>query len=102
MTRDGMAEPASRDQLLRHKRRKGNIHFPFSADHEQDWHPYPVDPHSAIKHGNSFERHPCHECEVADCPDGSRYEVPCTAITKKANHLEMTLRVIQVSPPLRL
>ena len=24
------------------------IHFPRSADHEQDWQPYPVDPYSAI------------------------------------------------------
>ena len=22
------------------------FHFPCSADHEQDWHPYPVDPYS--------------------------------------------------------
>ena len=25
----------------------GNIHFPCSADHEQDWQPYPVKPYSA-------------------------------------------------------
>ena len=24
------------------------VHFPCSADHEQDWQPYPVDPYSAI------------------------------------------------------
>ena len=23
---------------------KGNINFPCSADHEQDWQPYPIDP----------------------------------------------------------
>ena len=27
---------------------QGNIHFPCSADHEQDWQPYPVDPYSAM------------------------------------------------------
>ena len=27
---------------------RGNVHFPCSADHEQDWQPYPVDPYSAI------------------------------------------------------
>ena len=27
-------------------RRQGNIHFPCSADHEQDWLPYPIDPYS--------------------------------------------------------
>ena len=26
----------------------GEYHFPSSADHEQDWQPYPVDPYSAI------------------------------------------------------
>ena len=48
LTRDGTAEPILRDQILRHARGQGNIHFPCSADHEQDWQPYPVDPYSAI------------------------------------------------------
>ena len=48
LTRDGAAEPVSRDQILRHARGQGNIHVPCSADHEQDWQPYPVDPYSAI------------------------------------------------------
>ena len=25
-----------------------NVHFPCSADHVQDWQPYPVDPYSAM------------------------------------------------------
>ena len=48
LKRDGTAEPVSRDQILRHARGQGNVHFPCSADHEQDWQPYPVDPYSAI------------------------------------------------------
>ena len=48
LTRDGKAEPVSQDQILRHVRIQGNNHFPSSADHEQDWQPYPVDPYSAI------------------------------------------------------
>ena len=48
LTRDGTAESVSRDQILRHVRGQGNIHFPCSADHEQDWQPYLVDPYSAI------------------------------------------------------
>ena len=48
LTRDGTAEPVSRDQVLRRERGQGNIHFPCSADHEHDWQPYPVDPYSAI------------------------------------------------------
>ena len=46
LTRDGTAEPVSRDQILRRDRGQGNYHFPSSADHEQGWQPYPVDPYS--------------------------------------------------------
>ena len=48
LTRDGTADLVSRDQILRHARGQGNIHFPCLADHEQDWQPYSVDPYSAI------------------------------------------------------
>ena len=42
LTRDGTAEPVSRDQILRREQRgQGNIYFPCSADHMQDWQPYP-------------------------------------------------------------
>ena len=34
--------------VIRHARGQGNIHVLGSADHEQDWQPYPVDPYSAI------------------------------------------------------
>ena len=46
LTREGTAEPVSRDQILRRERGQGNIHFRCSADHEQDWQPYPVDPYT--------------------------------------------------------
>ena len=46
LTRDGSAEPVSRDQILRRERTQGYIHFPCSAGHVQDWQPYPVDPYS--------------------------------------------------------
>ena len=36
LTQDGTAEPVSRDQILRRERGQGNIHFPCTADHEQD------------------------------------------------------------------
>ena len=45
LTRDGTAEPVSRDQIVRRERGQGNIHFPCSADHEQNWQPHPVDPY---------------------------------------------------------
>ena len=36
LTRDGAAEPVSRDQILRRERGQGNINFPCPADPEQD------------------------------------------------------------------
>ena len=47
LTRDGTAEPASRDQIIRRERGQGSVHVPRSADHEQDWQPYLVDPYFA-------------------------------------------------------
>ena len=35
LTRDGTAEPASRDQIIRCGRGQEKIHFPCSADHEK-------------------------------------------------------------------
>ena len=46
LTWNGTAEPVSRDQILKHERGQGNIIFSCSADHVQDWQPYPVDPYS--------------------------------------------------------
>ena len=39
LTRDGTAEPVSRDEILKRERGQGNISiiFSFSVDHEQDW-----------------------------------------------------------------
>ena len=45
LTRDGTAEPGSRDQILRCERGQGIIIFPCSTDHEQDWQPYRDDPY---------------------------------------------------------
>ena len=46
LTWDGIAKSVSRDLILRHERKLGNIDFSCSADHVQDWQPYPVDPYS--------------------------------------------------------
>ena len=48
LTRDGIVEPIARVQILRREWGQGNIRFPCSAEHEQDWQPYPVDLCSAI------------------------------------------------------
>ena len=55
LTQDGTAEPVSRDQIIRRERGQGNIHYPCSADHVQDWQPYPVDLHS------------CYMCDRITC-----------------------------------
>ena len=72
LTRDRTAEPVSRDQILRHARGQGTILFPCSADHEQDWRPYPVDPsyvmtiHACIPYNKYMivilARHPIIHC----------------------------------------
>ena len=54
LTRDWTAKPVSRDQILRRERGQGNIHFPCSADHEQDWQPYLVDPYSCYMCDNTY------------------------------------------------
>ena len=46
LTRDGIAEPVSGDQILRRERGQGNTNFLCSADHEQDRQPNPVDLYS--------------------------------------------------------
>ena len=48
LARDGTAESVSRDQILRRERDQGNIPFPCSADHEEDWRPCLVDLYSVI------------------------------------------------------
>ena len=42
LTRDGTAETASRDQIVRHERGHGNINFPCLADLGQNWQSYRV------------------------------------------------------------
>ena len=54
LTRDGTAEPVSRDQILRRERGQGNTNFLCSADHEQHWQPHPVDTYSAICDGHTY------------------------------------------------
>ena len=54
LTRDGTAEPVSRGQIFRRERGQGNIYFPCSADHKQDWQPYPVDPYSCYMYDHTY------------------------------------------------
>ena len=57
LTRDGTAEPVSRDQSLRHERGQGNIQFACSADHVQNGQPYPVDPYSCYMCDHTYIQH---------------------------------------------
>ena len=81
LTRDGTAEPVSRDQILRHARGQGNVHFPCSADHEQDWQPYPVDPYSAICDDHTY----IHTVRV------SVYHSYCTTVYNSVFHTAVIL-----------
>ena len=54
LTRDGTAEPVSPNQILRRERGQGNSHFPCSADHVQDWQPYPFDPYSCYMRDHTY------------------------------------------------
>ena len=54
LTRDETAEPVSRNQILRHARGQGEINFPCSADHEQDWQLYSFDPYFAIRDDHTY------------------------------------------------
>ena len=54
--RAGTAEPVSRDQIFRRVRVQGNINFPCSAEREQDWQPYPVDPYSVMCDDHTYVR----------------------------------------------
>ena len=38
-------EPVLRNQMPWRERGQGNIYFPCSTDHKQDWQLYPVDPY---------------------------------------------------------
>ena len=70
LARDGTAEPVSRNQILRHARGQGNISFPFSADHEQDWQPYLVDPYSAICDDHAY----IHTVDPMLFPSGNQFK----------------------------
>ena len=56
LTRDGTAEPVSRDQILRHARGQGNIIFPVQLSTSRIGKPYPVDPYSALCDDHTYIR----------------------------------------------
>ena len=70
--RGGTAELVSRDRILRRERGQGDIYFPCSADHEQDWRPYLVDLYSfgnlegAVRRGRGGKEKEWTDCVQSD------------------------------------
>ena len=54
LTRGVTAEPISREQILRCERGQEDINFSSSADHKQDWQPYPVDSYSVTRDDHTY------------------------------------------------
>ena len=62
-----------RDQILRRERGQRNIHFPCSADHEQDWQPYPVDPYSCYVYDHTYIHNSFNFCPIPN--GGNRHNI---------------------------
>ena len=54
LARDETAELVSQDHILWRERRQGNMNFSCSADHDQDWQPYPIDPYPCISDDHTY------------------------------------------------
>ena len=50
---DAVAE-SGRNPVRKHQIQSRNSRFPCSADHEQDWQPYPANPYSAACDGHTY------------------------------------------------
>ena len=53
LTQDGMAEPISRDQILRRERGQEKNSSSCSVDHEQGWQHYPV---NVCMYGHTYSK----------------------------------------------
>ena len=89
LTRTGRRNPSRETKLLGAYGDRGilifPVNFPCSADHEQDWQPYPVDPYSAI------------------CDDQSNIHTRCIlpSIASQQKKIMYTLSSPPPPPPLR-
>ena len=88
LTRDGIDEPVLRDQIIRREWGQENIHVPCSADHEQDWRPYPVDPSLAIHDDHTYILKPEHaildwglRCSIRNIHNNKSNRVPPSTLT---------------------
>ena len=79
LTRDGTADPVSQDKIHKREQGKGNtsIHFSFSADHEQDWQPYPVDPYSCYMYVMTIQTYIHTIADPEMCAAYSRENTEC-------------------------
>ena len=78
---------AGRDGLTRFARPNsqartgtGEYYFPCSADHEQDWQPYPVDPYSAICDDHTYIHTYFSSCYLVLYLLGHRYNPSCSLV----------------------
>ena len=88
LTRDGTAEPVSRDQILRHARGQRNIHFPCSADHKEDWQPYPVDPYPAICDGHTYIHTYIHNTYIPSVAPDQRFSYQLSLTPSREDQCE--------------
>ena len=65
----------------RRERGQGNINFPCSADHEQDWQPYPVDPSLAMCDDHTYVHTYCGNNSRVFIREGRKIKInfPCSA-----------------------
>ena len=84
LTLDGTAKTVSQDQFLRHERGQGNSHFSCSADLEQDWQPYAVDPYSCDMCDHTYIHKHTHTYihEHTECDLVQTYWLPLTEVSR--------------------
>ena len=100
LTRAGTAEPVSRGQILRHERGQGNIYFSCSADHVQDWQPYPVGLYSSCYMCDHTYIHTFEDmlCDTSQAMASTNAKVFLTRI-KKATSIDSDDGMIVVAYP---
>ena len=98
-TRDGTVEPVSRGQILRRERGQGNIHFPCSTDHEQDWQPHPVDPYSCYMCDHT--KH-CTSTKYTTCIVQALHAKHCISISTVCTYKHKHSCTLRTSPRLSM
>ena len=90
LTRDGAAEPVSRDHILRHVRGYGNIHFPLSITNNlpQPLPPFPVNVRTIVT--NNTKSTNDNQNSTNKSVDSTYNAMPATAVVLAINPLPMS------------